>query len=88
MKSPMVGRCLSHWESQARWQSQNRWLECRRLQGMGEDREAHNQPGSPAPGNIEAEPLHSAGVGGEAHSVGVQPTPSQLRSSGPSLEII
>ena len=55
---------------------------------MGEDREAHNQPGSPAPGNIEAEPLHSAGVGGEAHSVGVQPTPSQLRSSGPSLEII
>lgn len=33
VKSPMVGRCLSHWESQARWQSQNRWLECRRLRG-------------------------------------------------------
>lgn len=33
VKSPMVGRCLSHWESQARWQSQNRWLECRRLPG-------------------------------------------------------
>lgn len=41
VKSPMVGRCLSHWESQARWQSQNRWLECRRLQG---DRAAHNPP--------------------------------------------
>ena len=66
VKSPMVGRCLSHWESQARWQSQNRWLECRRLQGVGGDREAHNPPASPAPGNIGAEPLGSAGVGGRA----------------------
>lgn len=46
VKSPMVGRCLSHCESQARWQSQNRWLECRRLQ---EDRVAHNPPGFPDP---------------------------------------
>lgn len=36
VKSPMVGRCLSHCDSQARWQSQNRWLECRRLQGTGQ----------------------------------------------------
>lgn len=56
VKSPMVGLCLSHCESQARWQSQNRWLECRRLQG---DRAAHNPPdpshrvGTPPPRGSE-----------------------------------
>lgn len=54
VKSPMVGRCLSHWESQARWQSQNRWLECRRL---WRDRGAHNPSGPPAPAELW-EPLH------------------------------
>lgn len=44
--------------------------------------EAHSQPWV-WPGNIEAEPLHSAGEGD--YSVGVQPTPSQLRSSRPQL---
>lgn len=84
MKSPMVGRCLSHWESQARWQSQNRWLECRRLQGMGGDREAHNPPGSPAPGNIGAEPLRSAGVGGRAPGTPLGHTLTELTDTLPS----
>lgn len=51
VKSPMVGLCLSHCESQARWQSQSRWLECRRLQ---RDRATHN---SLDPGHRVGTPL-------------------------------
>lgn len=62
VKSPTVGRCLSHWESQARWQSQNRWLECRRLQGVGGDRRLTTHLG-PGPEALGRSPPLSRGRG-------------------------
>lgn len=64
VKSPMVGRCLSHCESQARWQSQNRWLECRRLQG---DRDAHNPRGAPRPRPTSGNPSTQEGPNPTSH---------------------
>lgn len=81
VNSPMVGRCLSHCESQARWQSQNRWLECRRLQ---EDRMAHNLFGAPSPARLWEPPTSGRWLPLVLCSSQTQSTFSQVGSSTPT----
>ena len=52
--------------------------------GGGRVREAHNPPASPAPGNIGAEPLSSAGVGGRAPGTPLGHTLTELTDTLPS----
>ena len=89
VKSPMVGRCLSHWESQARWQSQNRWLECRRLRGGGRGQGGSRPTWAPSPWPHSGSPFaHRAGgrAPGAPLSRGTAYTQSATRLS-PNLGI-
>lgn len=91
VKSPMVGRCLSHCESQARWQSQNRWLECRRLQG---DRAAHNpspSAGPPPPQRggalCSTQPMRISPQACSSNPGTVRPSPPSMLGARPRLDI-